>query len=98
MVSLGAIDKSTTTKISILRKYLVFEKIINICKIKSLYVLNDQDSVCSFFQINDAFFGKEEQFKKKGYVFKTLCLVLDFLHILTPISEINDKMKSYSSY
>lgn len=71
MVSLGAIDKSTTTKIRILRKYLLSEKIIKIIKKKkSLYVPNDQDFF-SLLQINDAFSGQEVQFKKKGYVFKS---------------------------
>lgn len=73
MVSLGAIDKSTTTKIRILRKYLLSEKIIKIIKKKkkSLYVPNDQDFF-SLLQINDAFSGQEVQFKKKGYVFKSV--------------------------
>lgn len=70
MVSLGAIDKSTTTKICILRKYLLSQKIIKIIKKKSLYVPNDQDFF-SLLQINDAFSGQEVQFKKKGYVFKS---------------------------
>lgn len=72
MVSLGAIDKSTTTKIRILRKYLLSEKIIKIIKKKkSLCVPNDQDFF-SLLQINDAFSGQEVQFKKKGYVFKSV--------------------------